>query len=323
MAGSLIRLALTPGAEDGIGPEVLVKALESISPQESLAIYWCGDRASLELGCARAGVSARIEHHRGHLPHGLVLKFFPDVQAKELAQRQASFLDLSVALAHRGTVDAIVTAPIEKAALAHVRHGPFPGQTEYFAHHLGTEDLPFMAFLGGPFMLSLLTTHLPLRKVADAITEDLLLNHIKSVAKHFGLSHKKDPYDVAITVLGLNPHAGEAGLLGDEEQEIFMPAIKRAQQLGYKVSGPVAADGFFAYGAQSAQPPHVVISPFHDQGLGAYKLLAEQSAVNVTFGLTHLRVSPAHGTAHDIVGKGLASSLSTLMAIRTATRLAT
>ncbi len=129
---------------------------------------------------------------------------------------------------------------------------------------------------------------------------------------------------MSIAVLGLNPHAGEGGLIGHEEQEIITPAIAAAQAKGINVHGPIPADGFFGYYhlIKKSALPDVVVAMYHDQGLIPYKLLAAGNAVNVTLGLTIPRVSPAHGTADDLVGKNLACRASTLQAIKTAILLA-
>ena len=318
MAVTPIRIALTPGAENGVGPELLVRAVLLFNKGEPVEFYWCGDAESIKLACMRANTQVKIRQQNAVLENGLALKISSDVDARSILKRQAHFLDISVDLAKAGIVHAIVTGPIEKAALAYAAKGPFFGQTEYFATHLPAINKPFMAFLGGPFMLSLLTTHIPLRCVADAITEEIVFDHIQTVAKYCAKILNRSLTDVKIAVLGLNPHAGENGLLGDEEQKIFLPAILRAKSLGLTIEGPLSADGFFAYVEQRDEITDVVIAPFHDQGLSPYKLLSKQGAVNVTFGLSHIRVSPAHGTANDLVGSMKASPLSTQNAIKIA-----
>lgn len=322
MATAPARIALTPGAENGVGPELLLMALSSLQFERDLEFFWCGDEASLMLASKRSGIHTKIDQEKAALDSGLILNFFPPIAATNTHERQARFLDLSVTLAKTNKIDAIVTGPIEKAALAFVDQGPFAGQTEYFAAHLpSTDTTPFMAFLGGPFMLSLLTTHLPLRNVADAINEAMIVKHMHSVAKNCARLIHKAESEVRIAILGLNPHAGEGGLLGQEEIKIYETAIKRAKNSGLNVVGPLPADGFFAYQAQSKDRPDAVIASYHDQALPAYKILSHQSAVNITFGLSHVRVSPAHGTATDLVGKKLANGESTKKAIEMAVRL--
>jgi 4-hydroxy-L-threonine phosphate dehydrogenase PdxA len=322
MTASPLRLALTPGAEHGIGPELLVKAVSTFLPSNNVIFLWCGDEASLALACARARVQVRCEKLSAQFSNGLRLEFFPDFAESDGEKRQALFLDKSVLLARANLIDALVTGPIEKGALKWVMDGPFPGQTEYFAHHLGSTDKPFMAFMGGPFVLSLLTTHMPLRLVADAITEQLIVDHLMSVAKNVGRLKGALARDVKITILGLNPHAGEQGLLGHEEQTIFAKALTRAKHAGLDVEGPLAADGFFGYFGSRMRKPDVVVAAYHDQGLAAYKILAHGNAVNITLGLTHVRSSPAHGTAPELVGTARADHSSTVAAINTAIEVA-
>lgn len=343
MTESTVRIAVTPGAENGVGPELLVASLADYKGSDSCKFYWCGDLASLELGCTRARIRFTVEKNVAMLAHAVPVHLptsspraltavplsgtvrsshGPTKWEHGLLERQARFLELSVELALHGEIDAIVTGPIEKAALAHLAGGPFAGQTEFFAHHLGTNEAPFMGFVGGPFMLTLLTTHMPLRNVSDAIDENRLFEHLTSAAHNAARMQRKSPTDIAITVLGLNPHAGEHGLIGTEELHVFAPAILRAQQSGLTVHGPVAADGFFAYVHCMKQLPDVVVAPYHDQGLCAYKVLSHGAAVNVTCGLSLPRTSPAHGTAVDIAGKCIACASSTKAALKTAIDLA-
>ncbi len=320
MSKSPLRIALTPGAENGVGPELLVRALCAVN--KGGKFYWCGDAASLTLACDRAGIGVHIQQQNAVLEDGTALAIFPAIDKTDMLQRQARFLDLSVELAKTNKIDAIVTGPIEKAALSYVAAGPFIGQTEYFSAHLGRGKTPFMAFLGGPFMLSLLTTHVPLCRIANIIHEDLILNHLQSVATLRGQMLRKPATEVKIILLGQNPHAGEGGLIGDAEQKIFIPAIKRAVALGLSVEGPLPADGFFGYYHHRTSQPDAVIASYHDQGLAPYKLLSQEGAVNITLGLTHLRVSPAHGTASDLAGRRSASALSTINALKLALDLA-
>ncbi len=322
MNTKLRALALVPGSEGGVGPELLLRALQD---EHLLACdyYWCGDKASLDLAAKRSKIQLKFSStHQAQLPQGSVIHVAKDlVRSAGEHERQAIFLKNSVDLAQSGLVHAIVTAPIEKAALAFLPGGPWPGQTEYFSHHLGSGKA-FMAFLGGPFMMSLLTTHIPLSQVSSELSSSKLLRHLKQVSEQCANILGKKPAEVSIAVLGLNPHAGEHGLLGREEIDHLIPAIKDAQDLGLDVSGPWAADGYFAYFNRESPPHDAVVAIYHDQGLIAYKLLSEGTAVNVTLGLSIPRTSPAHGTAHDLVGTGKASYKSTLKAIEVAMRLA-
>lgn len=322
MKNLLCTIALSPGAENGVGPELILLSLENLSVQGS-QFLWCGDKASLE--CARSRIKTHIhysDNSTATLKNGLTINFFDDFPNHfNEHQRAARFLENCVQKALEGKVQAIVTGPIEKAALSCLAGGPWPGQTEYFAHHLGDNGKPFMAFLGGPFIMSMLSVHVALRKVPELVVKSRITECLQALALECARILKKDPKKVAIAVLGLNPHAGEQGLLGNEEIEHVVPAIKEMTDQGYTISGPWAADGFFGY-LDKASKPDAVLAMYHDQGLIAYKLLAKGAAVNATLGLCVPRTSPAHGTARELVGTGTASYESTLKALELAIKLA-
>lgn len=291
-----INLALTPGAEDGIGPTVLLKAIELYNPPDPINYFWCADKESLKTAALKAEVSLRFLDDQALINQKNI--FFMTVSETDLLRRQAIFLQNSIELAQKNHIQAVVTGPIDKRALAFFNES-YPGQTEYFAHHLGV-DKPFMAFMGGPFIMSLVTTHLPLCQVSQVLSKNYFYDHLLSVEKHCRLIIGKKP---KILVLGLNPHAGEHGLLGHEENEIMRPVIHEAKQNGLDIEGPTPADGFFAYFHKLAKKdlPDVVVAMYHDQGLIPYKLLSQGQAVNVTLGLSIPRTSPAHGTATSLV----------------------
>lgn len=311
-------VGLTPGCEEGVGPELLVRAM--IACDDARVRYvWCGDHASLALACMRAGVAlARCGKDRAMVNQNVFVEFNGDDFHGDHLQRQAQFLQMGVQYASQKRIDALVTGPVNKAALLHLPDAPC-GQTEFLAT-LSPEKNPMMVFTGGPFVLSLVTTHMPLNRVSPALTFERVFDHLTTVAKHAVRVCKKPHNELRLAILGLNPHAGEQGLLGFEEQEVIIPAMVAAQKTGLNIVGPLAADGFFAY----LQEPHpdVVVAMYHDQGLIPYKLIAKGKGVNVTFGLTIPRTSPAHGTATHLTGKNLAEARSTIEAIKTAVALA-
>jgi 4-hydroxy-L-threonine phosphate dehydrogenase PdxA len=321
-----LNLAITPGAEDGVGPELLLTALSQLKNRDFLNYFWCGDLRSLRIAIERTGIVITFsDTKRAQINGGPTLYFFDDIPTLSLLERQAQFLQKSVELATKKVVDAIVTGPIDKACLMYLDDNLHKGQTEFFAMHLAkNNEQPFMAFVGGPFLLSLLTTHLPLKEVSCALTINSVINHIKAVAHHAAMILNKNIKDIKIAILAFNPHAGEGGMFGQEEIEILLPAIKTVLTMGLKVYGPLPADGFFAYftNLTPKEIPDVVVATYHDQGLIPYKLLAQGSAVNVTLGLTVPRTSPAHGTAQNLAGKNLACPKSTKAAIITAIELA-
>lgn len=313
-------LALVPGAENGVGPELLLASLSHHDFSEH-TFYWCGDKKSLQdAALARDIPLSFTDSLEALLDNGTKLSYVPPLLATNLSERQALFLKNSIELAAAKKIDAIVTAPIEKAALGFLPGGPWPGQTEYFAHHLSGKYPAFMAFLGAPFIMSLLTTHVPLRKVSSLISKEKLLAHLHALAVQCAKILKKPDAEVRIAVLGLNPHAGEHGLLGHEELNELIPAISAAQNEGLMVNGPYAADGYFGF-LKNQPPVDAIVAMYHDQGLIPYKLLADSAAVNATLGLKIPRTSPAHGTAVELRGTKKACFLSTIKAIEVALML--
>lgn len=198
-----------------------------------------------------------------------------------------------------GLVDALVTAPINKEAMQLAGFG-FPGHTEFLADALEGDSL--MLMVHEKLRVGLVTNHLPLKDVADQITEKLILQKIElmhhSLCRDFGINRP------TIAVLGLNPHAGDGGFLGKEENDIIIPAIKAAKAKGILAIGPYPADGLF--GSSNLYNFDGVLAMYHDQGLVPFKAMAFGGGVNFTAGLSAVRTSPDHGTGFDIVGKGLA-----------------
>jgi 4-hydroxythreonine-4-phosphate dehydrogenase len=215
-----------------------------------------------------------------------------------------------------GDLAALATAPITKELL-HRAGYPFTGQTELLADLSHTRRFAMM-LAGGPLRVALVTTHTPLRDVAKLITGRKIVEVIElsdQICLRFGIRRPR------IAVAGLNPHASEGGLLGDEERRIIGPAVKRAARRGIAVSGPYSADTLFyraAHGEFDA-----VVAMYHDQGLAPFKLIAFDNGVNLTLGLPFIRTSPDHGTAPDIAGKGIARPAGMIAAINMAAQLAT
>lgn len=217
--------------------------------------------------------------------------------------------------AQRGEIQGLVTGPVHKSILQNLDGKSYPGQTELLHAHLAADSKPpLMVFVGGPFVMGLATVHIAVREVSQALTQESLSAKLERLLMGTAQILSKPVLDVKVAVLGLNPHAGEGGLLGDEEIRVITPVVKDFQKQGYQVSGPISADGFWAYyqGGYDA-----VMAMMHDQGLGPYKLLAKGRAANLTFGLKIPRSSPAHGTADDLVGTGRASPESLITAFET------
>ncbi|HIP33111.1 MAG TPA: 4-hydroxythreonine-4-phosphate dehydrogenase PdxA [Crocinitomicaceae bacterium] len=208
-----------------------------------------------------------------------------------------------------GKIDVLVTAPINKDAMG--KSGfKFPGHTEYLADMSGEEDA-LMLMVTDSLRVGLVTSHIPIKEVSSAITLDKVFDKIiafsNSLKKDFGIARPK------IAVLGLNPHAGENGKMGVEENESIHPAIEKAKNEGVLAFGSYPADGFFGSDARSKFDG--ILSMYHDQGLSAFKALSFDEGVNFTAGLPIVRTSPDHGTAYDIVGKNVASGASMRNAI--------
>lgn len=203
-----------------------------------------------------------------------------------------------------GKIDMILTAPVNKSLL-HTEENPFPGHTEYITQKFdGSASMMFL--VSKRLKVGLVTNHVPVMDIAKYISEKLILKKLRimhtSLKKDFGVVRPK------IAVLGLNPHAGDAGLIGKEEEEIIKPALERAKNENMLVFGPYAADGFFGMGLY--QQFDAVLAMYHDQGLVPFKTLSFGHGVNFTAGLPIVRTSPDHGTAYDIAGKNIASEQS-------------
>ena len=202
-----------------------------------------------------------------------------------------------------GLIDALVTAPINKKAMA-MADFPFPGHTEYLSQELGGESL--MLMVNDDLRIGLVTNHVPVKEVAGRINKKLVMAKLHSMNEtlkiDFGIERP------LIAVLGLNPHAGDEGVIGKEEENIIRPAIVECKKNGMMVMGPFPADGFFGSGQYKKYDG--ILAMYHDQGLIPFKLLSFGSGVNFTAGLSHVRTSPDHGTGFDIVGNNMADPAS-------------
>jgi 4-hydroxythreonine-4-phosphate dehydrogenase len=206
-------------------------------------------------------------------------------------------------------IDALVTAPINKDTMQNDAF-KFPGHTEYLADAAKSKDY-LMFMISETLRMGVVTGHIPLEKVKSSITKKAILDKLKSVKK--SLIEDFDIKKPKIAILGLNPHAGENGLLGKEEQEIIVPALKEFKKDGNLVFGPFPTDGFFASNAWKEYD--AVLALYHDQGLTPFKMIAFETGVNFTAGLPFVRTSPDHGTAYDIAGKNVADAGSFMNAV--------
>ncbi len=216
-------------------------------------------------------------------------------------QASLKALERAVEDTKNGEIDALVTAPINKDNIQSEKFS-FPGHTEYLKHKFKAKDV-LMLMVSENLKVGVITGHVPLKDVPGMITEDLILQKVRllnrSLIEDFNVSKPK------IAVLGLNPHSGDNGLIGKEEIETIIPALKKAQDEGIVALGPYAADGLF--GSKDYSKFDAILAMYHDQGLAPFKSISFTSGVNFTAGLPFIRTSPAHGTAYEIAGKDEAS----------------
>ena len=317
-----IRVGITHGDINGIGYEVIMKALEDplmtdlctpIVYGSSKALSY--HRKALEMGNVNFTLVPRAEDAADGV-NNLVEVVDGEVRIELGSPSEAAGKAALAALKRaaddlrNGIIDVMVTAPINKDSIQGDDFH-FPGHTEFLESRIGEGNKALMILFDDHLRVALVTTHLPLAQVPEAITKDAIVEKLEI----FNDSLKKD-FDIIkprIAVLSLNPHAGENGMLGTEEKEVITPAIEEAYSRKIMAFGPYAADGFFG----SGQYTHFdgVLAMYHDQGLAPFKALAMDEGVNYTAGLPVIRTSPAHGTAYDIAGKGLASEDSFRQAI--------
>ena len=303
------KIAITAGDFNGIGPEIIIKALNKLAlPSEKILLI--GSKA-LFSNLAYDYEIVEVPFECAWLKYGQ--------ETKEAGKFSYDCLKKVCNLALDGIVSGIVTAPVSKNAL-HLAGYPYSGQTEVLEELLGDEkrsQKAEMLFVCGDFRVLLLTRHLPFSSVK--ITKNLLIEKIRRInnvlKRNFGI---KNPQ---IALCSLNPHAGENGVLGVEEIEEFLPAIEKLQSDGIQVSMPFPSDALFSkvaksYFLKSKLDYDVYCACYHDQGLIPVKMLAQDCAVNMTVGLSVVRTSPAHGTAYDIAGKNIADENSMICAIR-------
>lgn len=215
-----------------------------------------------------------------------------------------------------GAVDAMATAPISKSAIKKAGY-EVPGHTEFIAERTETAK-PTMMMVAGGLRVGLVTSHVALSEVPSLITEEAILEKVHMIDASLREDFAID--DPKIAVLGLNPHVGEAGAFGDEEENVISPALDTLRKEGYRVDGPLAADGYFA--TQLDADYDAVLAMYHDQGLAPFKALAFDHGVNFTAGLPIVRTSPDHGTAYGIAGKGMALPGSMRSALEVAVAVA-
>jgi 4-hydroxythreonine-4-phosphate dehydrogenase len=305
------RLAVTVGDPAGIGPEVVLKALASADrPAAEFVVY--GPRAVLEERARRFSLTApeRLDAELVDLPADEARLGHPSAPGGRVAVQAVL---AAVRDAMDGRVAGLVTAPVSKESL-HIAGYAWPGHTEMLAEASGSRDVAMM-FVGGGLRVALLTMHQPLRTVPEAICTDLVTRIVRLVHRELPRFGSRG----TIALCGLNPHAGEGGLLGSEEHAVLAPAVAILRAEGIDVAGPMPADTVFVRAVRGEFA--AVVAGYHDQGLIPVKLASFGRAVNVTLGLPFVRTSVDHGTGFDIVEKGVASETSLIEAMKLAADL--
>ncbi|MDP1824000.1 MAG: 4-hydroxythreonine-4-phosphate dehydrogenase PdxA [Archangium sp.] len=281
------RIGISLGDPSGIGVEVTLAALAQPAVKRALIPVLFGD-ASVRAGKLELRVVSQLPASDRR----------PGKPTRAGGLAQLAYVHAAITAAQLGELDGICTAPVSKEAITKAGV-PFAGHTEVLAAAFGVE---VMMLMKGPLLsVALATNHLPLREVPDALSTPKLVAQLELLDRALRARLGRRP---RIAVCGLNPHAGDGGVLGSEEKRIITPAIRKAKARGIDVSGPYAADGLFASARRF--PFDVALAMFHDQGLVATKTLDFERTVNVTIGLPVPRTSPDHGVAYDIAGKGRA-----------------
>ena len=325
-------LAFTQGDPAGVGPQLLLKMAGAGEPKANWRPLWIAERSAREaLGDLLPGVNwdqFRYFHrapNRDQIlavqapyipvvdPVGSSRTVAPGTSGPDDASGAVAALDLGMALARSGTVDALITGPVSKESISRHRVKGFVGHTEYLAEICGLEEYGrdyLMTFLAADLQVALLTTHEPLRTSVQNLDKGAIVEALGTLHREAG---------GRIAVAGLNPHAGEGGLLGEEEIKIVVPAIEEARSAGIDVVGPESPDSVFALTRRGLFD--WVLALYHDQGLIAVKTAGFGTATNWTLGLPFLRTSVDHGTAFDVAATGQADVRPLRQVVRTTLEL--
>lgn len=309
------KLLITLGDAGGISAEIILKALNSIEIRD---IVVTGNKDILYKTSAETGLSVPPGIEIIDIPFDMT-RFKQGIPTAESGKHSFMCLKKACELAKNGTIRAIITAPVSKKSLD-MAGFHYSGQTEILKEFFSSE--PEMLFVAGELKVILLTRHIKLADVPQATTQEKIIECVlslkHSLEKDFGISKPK------IALCGLNPHAGENGLLGSEEENILIPAIKQLNEKHFIMAeGPFPADALWAKTGKAflnneKLPYSAYVACYHDQGLIPVKLLAMDSAVNVSINLPVIRASPCHGTAYDIAGQNKADCKSMIEAIKLA-----
>lgn len=317
-----LRVGITHGDINGIGYEVILKALEDnrllelctpvVYGSAKIAAFYRKAMNLQPVNFVQIDTAADAADDRYNMVNvvGEDTKIEPGQSTKVAGEAAFAALERAVADLQQDAIDVLVTAPINKHNI-HSDTFTFPGHTEYLEASIGDGDKALMILCNDNLRVALATTHVAVGDIAGKLTSKLIVDKLtildRSLRRDFRVTSPR------IAVLALNPHAGDNGLIGSEEADIIAPAIEEAAKKKILCFGPYGADGFFGSGAWKHFD--AVLAMYHDQGLGPFKLLAMDSGVNFTAGLPKVRTSPDHGTAYDIAGRGEASAESLREAI--------
>jgi 4-hydroxythreonine-4-phosphate dehydrogenase len=317
-------IAISVGDVCGIGPEVTLKALSVEIGSDDTRYILVGPFDLLQKLNESFGLKVPLSRDPSadvsvYEPKDIAPVANPPGNAAA-AKAAMAFLKAGAQLCLAQKAAALVTAPVNKSAIINAGFDNFVGQTEYLSSLAGTSETAMMLLgsddRGRWLRVALATTHLPLRAVSEKLTRDGIERAITLAAR---ACNQLQLPRARVAVCGLNPHAGEEGKLGDEEQKVIAPAVRACQDKGLDVAGPFPADALFYYVLRGDYD--AVVAMYHDQGLVPLKMIGFERGVNWTLGLPFVRTSPDHGTAYDIAQNGIANPSSMIEAIRLAKRL--
>jgi 4-hydroxythreonine-4-phosphate dehydrogenase len=319
-------IGITMGDPLGIGPEIVVKALHGHGLHDLCTPVVLGDPGILQAALTRFSIPLTLnpikQPEQGRRDPGylnlmpvsalnLDMSVLP-AMTPAIGKAMAGYIHTAVDLAMAGRIDAMVTGPITKTGLR-MAGSRFHGHTELIAHQTGTQKFAMM-LAGDTLRVVLVTIHMPLARVPASLTREKILDTIRLTDTDLKTRFNIPAPNLAVA--GLNPHAGEDGLFGTEEQQIITPAVQTARNQGIVIQGPLPPDTVFNHAIRTGCD--AVVCMYHDQGLIPFKLIHFKDGVNITLGLPVIRTSVDHGTAYDIAWKGAADPASMVQAVRTA-----
>ena len=322
-------LGITMGDPAGIGPEVIAKALTRTALRRVCSPLVIGSSDVMQQTVKRLKLKLTVRVVEGHEPtrrrpgeiavldslERPLTRYQSGVAAPETGAASVAFIKEAVRMAQTGCIDGMVTGPINKEAI-NMAGCHYPGHTELLADLTQTQESGMM-ILGGPLKIMFVTTHVAIKDLPSLLTQAKIEKGIRLA--HRAMTTLFGAKKPRIGLAALNPHAGEQGLFGDEEARVILPAARAAQSKGILVSDPMPADTLFGKAARGDYD--AIVALYHDQGLIPLKMVAFGSCVNLTVGLPIIRTSVDHGTAFDIVGKGVADPGSLVEAVKLAARL--